>query len=194
MLITSVQVVLLSVLFSTLLLYANDSKGGYRGGKTSRIPALPGFEFFYGLVKVGTPVVVLLSFVAHPLLLKFEISEGWRIFGAVLAVLGHALAIASKKTLADSYSPCYDSFVPTRVAKTGPYKLIRHPIYLSNFGVLLGFLFATGSYWFLLFFVGLVVYYTTSAKFEERHLLALTPGYKEYYQSTGRFFPKLFRR
>lgn len=67
---------------------------------------------------------------------------------------------------------------------TGPYALVRHPLYL---GVLLMYLFtplALGSYWALIFFLPTIPLIVIRLLNEEEVLLKELPGYKEYCQKT----------
>ena len=70
------------------------------------------------------------------------------------------------------------------VITTGPYAIVRHPMY---FGVLLMYLFtplALGSYWALPFFLPLLLLIVSRLLNEEEVLLRELPGYKEYCQKT----------
>jgi len=71
-----------------------------------------------------------------------------------------------------------------KVITTGPYAIVRHPMYL---GVLLMYLFtplALGSYRAIIFFFPLLPLIVARLENEEEVLLKELPGYKEYCQKT----------
>jgi len=77
-----------------------------------------------------------------------------------------------------------------KVITTGPYAIVRHPMYL---GVLLMYLFtplALGSYWALMFFLPLLPLIVFRLLNEEEVLLRELIGYEEYCGKTRyRLFP-----
>jgi protein-S-isoprenylcysteine O-methyltransferase Ste14 len=74
--------------------------------------------------------------------------------------------------------------VGQKVISTGPYSIVRHPMYL---GTIIMFLFtplALGSWWALAVFVFLPVILILRIINEESVLLKSLPGYKDYCQKT----------
>jgi protein-S-isoprenylcysteine O-methyltransferase Ste14 len=68
------------------------------------------------------------------------------------------------------------------VVSTGPYAIVRHPMYASGLLYLLGTPIALGSYWGLIPFVCLVPFLIWRLFDEERLLCETLPGYREYQQ------------
>jgi protein-S-isoprenylcysteine O-methyltransferase Ste14 len=68
------------------------------------------------------------------------------------------------------------------VVSTGPYAIVRHPMYASGLLYLLGTPIALGSYWGLIPFVCLVPFLIWRLFDEEQLLCETLPGYREYQQ------------
>jgi protein-S-isoprenylcysteine O-methyltransferase Ste14 len=82
---------------------------------------------------------------------------------------------------------------PSCLRTTGPYRLIRHPIYSAY---LLGWVntaLATGMWWPFLFPGFMAVIYWWAARQEEQSMLSgpMAEQYREYQKRTGMFVPKL---
>ena len=67
-----------------------------------------------------------------------------------------------------------------RVISTGPYAIVRHPMYASALLYLLGTPLALGSYWGLLAFAFMAPFLIWRLLDEERVLARDLPGYTEY--------------
>jgi len=77
-----------------------------------------------------------------------------------------------------------------RVISTGPYAIVRHPMYSGALVMLLGTPLALGSWWGLLMFVPMMLTIAWRAIDEERLLLRDLRGYKEYCRIVRyRFMP-----
>lgn len=71
-----------------------------------------------------------------------------------------------------------------RVIDTGPYALVRHPMYAAQLVMFLAFMLALGSWWAALVSAGLVLPLVMRIKNEEAVLRRDLPGYQAYCQRT----------
>jgi protein-S-isoprenylcysteine O-methyltransferase Ste14 len=71
-----------------------------------------------------------------------------------------------------------------KVITTGPYRIVRHPMYTGGLLLLFFAPLALGSYWALLFSVLLFVVIVFRLLYEEKFLIKNLPGYKEYCEKT----------
>ena len=67
-----------------------------------------------------------------------------------------------------------------KVISTGPYAVVRHPMYAGSLLYCLGMPFALGSYWGLLAFAIMIPFGVWRLHDEENLLSVSLPGYKEY--------------
>jgi protein-S-isoprenylcysteine O-methyltransferase Ste14 len=107
------------------------------------------------------------------------------ITGAVITALGILLFISASISLNKALRK-------NGIAMTGPYRYIRHPIYLVIyiFSIGLGLLFYTWV-WFLVLALFLPLWYMV-AKDEEKQMTALHGNeYAVYRTRTGMFLPKI---
>ncbi len=66
------------------------------------------------------------------------------------------------------------------VISTGPYAIVRHPMYAGALLMLLGTPFALGSWWGLIMFVAMALVIVWRLLAEEKFLARNLPGYEEY--------------
>lgn len=67
-----------------------------------------------------------------------------------------------------------------RVISTGPYALVRHPMYAAALMMVLGIPIALGSWWSILLVVAMIPVLIWRLLDEERFLARCLPGYAEY--------------
>ncbi len=80
-----------------------------------------------------------------------------------------------------------------QVITTGPYALVRHPMYLSIILILLATPIALGSFWGVLPTLAYIPLLAARAKNEEELLVNELAGYREYMQKTRyRLFPGIW--
>ncbi|MDR3424729.1 MAG: isoprenylcysteine carboxylmethyltransferase family protein [Alphaproteobacteria bacterium] len=80
-----------------------------------------------------------------------------------------------------------------KAISTGPYALVRHPMYAGGFLTLLGIPIALGSWWGVAVFAAMAPLFIFRLIHEEHFLCERLPGYKEYQtQVRWRLFPGIF--
>lgn len=137
-------------------------------------------------------------------LIAYLINPAWMAWAAVplpvwlrwtgvgLALLGGLLLVWMFRTLGPNLTDTVVTRKQHALVTTGPYRWVRHPLYLSvalaTFG---NSLVATN--WFL-FVAGCLVFLllvTRTGKEEENLIARFGDDYRNYMQRTGRFFPRL---
>jgi protein-S-isoprenylcysteine O-methyltransferase Ste14 len=73
---------------------------------------------------------------------------------------------------------------------TGPYRLVRHPVFTSFFVISLGLLLVNPAVTTLLMGIYVMIDFPRAARLEEGLLLEELPEYTDYMERTGRFWPR----
>jgi len=168
-----------SVVLITLYLWKKDPKLLER-----RVNAGPGAEkdknqkliqFFTSLAFIG---LFILTSLDH----RFSWSEvplPAVIVGNVLVVLGFFIIFLVFKE--NTFSAATIVVAPDQsVISTGPYAIIRHPMYSGALVMLFGTPLALGSWWGLLMFISLTFLIVWRLLEEEKFLSKSLSGYKDY--------------
>jgi protein-S-isoprenylcysteine O-methyltransferase Ste14 len=115
-----------------------------------------------------------------------------RLIGAALPLLllasGPALALLSLFYLRRSFSVTPQA---DRLCQSGPYAIVRHPMYIGHILSLLGLALLFGTWQALLLSTALSLVQLRRAQFEEQLLLSNFSDYRAYMSNTGSFFPQL---
>lgn len=123
-------------------------------------------------------------------------SQGWA--GVGIAMYAASLTIFLASIEAARRVPLTRTFVyeprPDRVVQTGPFRFVRHPLYLAYSLAWLAAPVAMNSALLGLTAAGLIACYAASAVEEERRLLASPLGaeYREYMKATRRLVPFVY--
>ncbi len=117
---------------------------------------------------------------------------GWT--GVVLSLLGFGLAISARRHLGRNWGLPMSRKEQSELVTSGPYGLIRHPIYTGLILAMLGSATGVHVFWALLLVIA-GPYFIYSARQEEAVMLHLFPEqYAVYRARTGMFAPCPFRR
>jgi len=145
-------------------------------------------------IRVAIIIIVLL-------LLRLRVFKGphgvtsnpWlQVIGLVIFLLGLALAVWARIYLGRNWGMPMSEKADPELVTTGPYSIIRHPIYSGIILAMVGTTVAISLYW-LIAVVLLGAYFIYSAVMEERHMAEVFPDtYPGYRQSTKMLIPFVF--
>ncbi|HAV77371.1 MAG TPA: hypothetical protein DCX53_08460 [Anaerolineae bacterium] len=138
--------------------------------------------------------------ILQPILMPSIGFQTTAIWGLTAQLLGGFLILAalvlhawSRTHLQQYYAERVEVQPSHQVIDTGPYKLMRHPVITSFFGIATGLFLITPA----LTTFGALLYtiwdFTRAAKQEEDLLTKTLPGYANYARRTPRFLPRLSR-
>jgi len=132
---------------------------------------LPGFDKRYGWSQVPVWLVLLAD---------LGVVAGYGLYILVLQTNSYASRVIEVEQ-------------GQQVISTGPYALVRHPMYLGMILLMSATPLALGSFWAFLPSLGLIPLLAIRAKDEEKLLMKELTGYREYMQKTRyRLFPGIW--
>ena len=144
--------------------------------------------------------IVVAVLVLQPIflpLLSFRITQSWgflvQLLGSVLILDSLALHIWSRAHLGQYYAERVEVQPEHKVIDTGPYKLMRHPVITSFFGIAAGMFLINPALTTLAALAYAIWDFTRAARQEEDLLARTLPGYTDYARRTPRFLPRPWR-
>jgi protein-S-isoprenylcysteine O-methyltransferase Ste14 len=167
-----------STVITLYLMRYNPSLLGRRlkGGPTAERRPVQRFIMLWASIGfIGLLVIPALDF-------RFKWSSapnGIVVFGDVLVVLGFLFTFRVYRENPFS-SATIEVAAGQRVISTGPYAIVRHPMYASGLVYLIGIPLALGSFWGLLGLAIMLPFLMWRLFDEERFLAKNLPGYVEY--------------
>jgi protein-S-isoprenylcysteine O-methyltransferase Ste14 len=112
--------------------------------------------------------------------------------GLAIFLLGLALAVWARIFIGRNWGMPMSEKADPELVTTGPYSVIRHPIYSGIILAMAGTTIAVSLYW-LIAVALLGAYFIYSAVMEERHMAEVFPdAYPRYKQSTKMLVPFIF--
>jgi len=114
-----------------------------------------------------------------------ELDSGTVPVGLAIALLGQIFRIYAAGFI----------FKNTQLASNGPYALVRHPLYLGNFLILLGFIIASANvYVFIVAIVFFLVWYPAAIAYEDGKLERIFEDeWREWSKNIHAIIPGRFR-
>ena len=155
------------------------------------------------MIGFGTGMIVLFATLLFSLIGVWELLPSWSVIAIpkALVYISYGLlwlyycwgVLVIRYNV--NYTPCYRSIAGRYyIATTGPYSIIKHPMYAAKAAFPLIMFCATG---FLPFLIGLLSWTVLryQARMEEDQLAELGGNlYSSYRSKTGRFIPRITKR
>jgi protein-S-isoprenylcysteine O-methyltransferase Ste14 len=115
-----------------------------------------------------------------------------KLLGLLLAVTGAVVLVVAARALGPGFTPFPRPRDAGQLVDTGPYAVVRHPVYTGGILLFAGISFAL-SPWALVGTAALAVLWALKSRVEERFLAARYPAYAEYRARTRyRLVPFLY--
>jgi protein-S-isoprenylcysteine O-methyltransferase Ste14 len=127
-----------------------------------------------------------LGFIALLVVPALDFRFGWSVVPLGGVVVGEVLFVLGFGFIGRVYrentftSATIEVAQDQRVISTGPYAVVRHPMYASALLYLVGTPLALGSYWGLVALLGMLPFLIWRLLDEERLLATELPGYTHY--------------
>lgn len=179
-------IILWSILIDFLLYHKHRT-----GKKEKRSFVETGTMFIYFII-----YYILMQFGFGRVDSKSEIVVNlFSVFGSILVIAGCCINVMGRFQLKNNWSNQVVIYTDHTHVTSGIYRFIRHPLYASLIGMLIGGSLIYIDYLALIsvFFIFLPMMYYR-AKQEENMLSTEFPEYSKYKLKTGMFFPKNFKK
>jgi len=140
--------------------------------------------------------ILILQPIVIPIL-GIQIKDTWGFFIQMVGVLtilaALSLHIWSRVHLQHFYAERVEVQPEHKVIDTGPYRIMRHPVITSFFGIATGLFLINPALTTLAALIYTIWDFTRAAKQEEDLLTKTLSGYAEYARRTPRFLPRVWR-
>jgi protein-S-isoprenylcysteine O-methyltransferase Ste14 len=125
-----------------------------------------------------------------------DLPDGWRIAamvaGLALGGIGLALAVAGLWWLGDNLSALPHPKDDATLVQSGPYRVVRHPIYSGLIVGALGWALMNTSLLTLVYAVILLAFFDIKSRREERWLARKFPDYAAYQARVAKLIPFIY--
>ncbi len=122
----------------------------------------------------------------------FPLSPGSLVVGGVLMAAGGGLLVAGSVRLGRALTPLPYPKDGSALVQTGPYGLVRHPMYGGGLVLALGWALFVQGWLTLTYVAALFVLLDVKSRREERWLAARFPGYAAYRRRVRKLIPFVY--
>ncbi len=148
---------------------------------------------FAGYLAAAAAWAALVATVGPARLGVWTVSAAWTGVGWALLALGFVLVPVAQAAMGASWRIGIDA-VPTALVTTGPFRVVRNPIFTAMLAMLAGMVLVTPSAWTVMGGIGAGLLIGVQTRLEEEHLSRLHgAAYRAYASRVGRFLPGVGR-
>jgi len=148
---------------------------------------------YFHLLVINAGVLLLILSVPGLTRRFLPASHGFQISGLLLEAVGFALAVWSRRTLGSNWSGEVRIAAGHQLVRSGPYRVVRHPIYTAILTMYCGIMLVSGEMHALLAFAAIALAYWRKLRMEETALAAaFGDEFAAWRQKTGALLPLLF--
>jgi protein-S-isoprenylcysteine O-methyltransferase Ste14 len=122
----------------------------------------------------------------------FPNAGAWRVAGGIVGVAGGALFVAGIASLGRALTPLPYPREDAALVQSGPYALVRHPIYSGGLILALGWALWVQSLLTLAYVAVLFAFLDVKSRHEERWLAQKFPGYAAYRRRVRKLIPFVY--
>jgi protein-S-isoprenylcysteine O-methyltransferase Ste14 len=116
----------------------------------------------------------------------------WRVTGVALVMSGLALLLAGGIGLGPGLTPLPYPKDGARLVESGPFALVRHPMYSGGVFIAFGWAVYACSWLTVAYAFVLFAFLDAKSRREERWLEEKFPGYRDYKRRVARFIPFVY--
>ena len=118
--------------------------------------------------------------------------EAWRVAGGVLMFAGGALMAAGFIRLGRGVTPLPVPKDGADLVQTGPYAVVRHPMYSGGVALALGWALYVQGWLTLAYVIALFLFLDAKSRREERWLAEKFPAYAAYQRRVRKLIPFVY--
>lgn len=122
----------------------------------------------------------------------FPFARASPVVGGILMAVGGALLLAGLVRLGSGLTPLPYPKDGATLVETGPFALVRHPMYSGGLVLALGWALYVRGWLTLVYVMALFMFLDLKSRREERWLMEKFPTYRDYQQRVRKLIPFLY--